>query len=160
MQLVPELAAQAAQASQAAPDMRSSSSWHAARAALPAATMGAAPNVGSNAEVAGVPPANAQQGTQPADAATTQQMQPAAQSPAQDAQASRRAAERAGRPPPAPKPEPQESTVKGFEMEALSNLTPAQKTIGTLLLLALGFALFGAGYVWRRNSARKLKELI
>jgi cobaltochelatase CobN len=122
--------------------------------------MGAAPNVGSNAAGAGAPPVNAQQGAQPAEAATTQQMPPAVQPAAQDAASSRRAAERARRPPPAPKPDPQESAVKGFEMEALSNLTPAQKTIGTLLLLVLGFALFGAGYVWRRNSARKLKELI
>jgi cobaltochelatase CobN len=122
--------------------------------------MGAAPNVGNNPAMAGAPPASAQQDAHAADAATRQQMQPAAQTAAQDAASSRRVAERAKRPPPAPKPDPQESVVKGFEMEALSNLTPAQKTVGTLLLLALGFALFGAGYLWRRNSARKLKELI
>jgi cobaltochelatase CobN len=52
---------------------------------------------------------------------------------------------------PAPaKSEAAPAKVSGFEMQALSNLTPAQKTIGTLGLLALAFALVGIGY-WRRR---------
>ena len=40
--------------------------------------------------------------------------------------------------------------VSGFEMQALSTLTPAEKTIGTLALLALAISLIGIGY-WRRR---------
>ncbi len=41
--------------------------------------------------------------------------------------------------------------VAGFEMKSLSTLTPAQKTIGTLALLALAALLVGLGY-WRRGA--------
>jgi cobaltochelatase CobN len=44
--------------------------------------------------------------------------------------------------------------VSGFEMQSLSAMTPAQKTIGTLALLMLAAALFGFGYV-RRAVRRK-----
>ena len=40
--------------------------------------------------------------------------------------------------------------VAGFEMQSLSTLTPVQKTIGTLALLALAALLVGLGY-WRRG---------
>jgi cobaltochelatase CobN len=48
----------------------------------------------------------------------------------------------------------QAAEVSGFEMQSLSAMSPAQKTIGTLALLALASALVGVGY-WRR-SARKM----
>ena len=41
--------------------------------------------------------------------------------------------------------------VSGFEMQSLSTMTPAQKTIGTLALLAVAVALVGVGY-WRRSA--------
>jgi cobaltochelatase CobN len=44
--------------------------------------------------------------------------------------------------------------VSGFEMQSLSAMTPAQKTIGTLALLMVAAALFGFGYV-RRAVRRK-----
>jgi cobaltochelatase CobN len=48
----------------------------------------------------------------------------------------------------------QTAQVSGFEMQSLSAMTPAQKTIGSLALLALASALVGVGY-WRRG-ARKM----
>ncbi len=44
----------------------------------------------------------------------------------------------------------QAEQVAGFEMQSLSTLTPAQKTIGTLALLAFAAILMGVGY-WRRG---------
>jgi len=44
--------------------------------------------------------------------------------------------------------------VSGFEMQSLSTMTPAQKTIGTLALLAMAVAFVGVGY-WRRSARRK-----
>jgi cobaltochelatase CobN len=41
--------------------------------------------------------------------------------------------------------------VSGFEMQSLSTLTPAQKTIGTLALLLLAIFVAGIGY-WRRGA--------
>jgi cobaltochelatase CobN len=55
------------------------------------------------------------------------------------------------------KTEPADTKVSGFEMQTLSNLTPAQKTVGTLALLALAAGLVGAGYLGRR---KKLKDLL
>lgn len=54
--------------------------------------------------------------------------------------------------PPAPTPaKPAEGQqVSGFEMESIANLTPEQKTIGTLALLLAAAALFGIGYLRRR----------
>ncbi|CAN7347667.1 cobaltochelatase subunit CobN [Pseudoduganella sp. LjRoot289] len=151
MQLVPELAVQAAQAAGAAPAMGASSSWQAARAAVPHA----APQSPPSQQLA------ASQAPQPAQADAGQAV------PAPAPLASPPAASPAkARPAPAPVPAPEakappaDSLVKGFEMEALQNLTPVQKTIGTLVMLALAFGLFGAGYLLRRASSRKLKELI
>lgn len=45
----------------------------------------------------------------------------------------------------------QATQVSGFEMQSLSAMTPAQKTIGALALLALASALVGFGY-WRRGA--------
>ena len=45
-------------------------------------------------------------------------------------------------------------------MQTLSNLTPVQKTVGTLVLLALAAALVGVGYVSRRNKLRQLKGFV
>jgi cobaltochelatase CobN len=45
--------------------------------------------------------------------------------------------------------EPQQ--VAGFEMQSISTLTPAQKTIGTLALLVLAALLMGIGY-WRKSA--------
>lgn len=44
--------------------------------------------------------------------------------------------------------------VSGLEMVTLQTLTPAQKTIGTLVLLALAAVLMGLGY-WRRSVRRR-----
>ncbi|NRR29495.1 cobaltochelatase subunit CobN [Oxalobacteraceae bacterium] len=126
----------------------------------------AAPNMGSNpASMAGAPmayrpPAGApaaQTGAQPpaqAQAQAEAQAQPPAQTP--PAQAARpKAAQPA--PAPAPKAEAADAKVSGFEMQTLANLTPAEKTIGTLALLALASGLMGVGYVARRNKLRQLK---
>lgn len=63
-------------------------------------------------------------------------------------------------PPPKPNAEKPDAKVSGFEMQTLSNLTPVQKTVGSLALLALAAALVGAGYVARRNKLRKLKDFL
>lgn len=65
------------------------------------------------------------------------------------------------RPPPRPAPitaPPQPEAVpkadhdiRGFEMETVSQITPAQKTIGALVLLACAAAVVGGGYLWRRR---------
>ena len=55
------------------------------------------------------------------------------------------------------KPEAADVKVHGFEMQTLANLTPVQKTVGTLALMALAAALIGAGYVGRRNKLSQLK---
>lgn len=61
---------------------------------------------------------------------------------------------------PAPaKSEPAEAKVSGLEMQTLANLTPAQKTVGTLALLALAAGLVGAGYIGRRKKLAKLKGM-
>ncbi len=52
---------------------------------------------------------------------------------------------------PAPVPADQATPVSGFEMQAVSTMTPAQKTIGALGLLLLAALLFGFGY-WRRGG--------
>ena len=44
--------------------------------------------------------------------------------------------------------------VSGFEMQSFSGMTPVERTIGTLALLAVAIALFGAGY-WHRAARRK-----
>lgn len=64
------------------------------------------------------------------------------------------------KPAPQTKPEAADAKVNGFEMETLTNLTPVQKTVGTLVLLALAAALVGVGYVTRRNKLRKLKDFV
>ncbi|OGB26851.1 MAG: hypothetical protein A3I66_22140 [Burkholderiales bacterium RIFCSPLOWO2_02_FULL_57_36] len=58
--------------------------------------------------------------------------------------------------PSAPANKAPEGQVSGFEMQTLTNLTPDQKTIGTLLLLALAIGLMGIGY-WRRSSAKAVR---
>jgi cobaltochelatase CobN len=45
-------------------------------------------------------------------------------------------------------------------MQSLSNLTTVQKTVGTLVLLALAVALVGIGYLARRNKLRQLKGFV
>jgi cobaltochelatase CobN len=52
-------------------------------------------------------------------------------------------------PPAKNNKEPQQ--VAGFEMQSISTLTPAQKTIGTLALLVLAALLMGIGY-WRKSA--------
>jgi cobaltochelatase CobN len=61
---------------------------------------------------------------------------------------------------PAAKADAPDAKVSGFEMQTLANLTPVQKTIGTLALLALAVALVGVGYVGRRSKLRKLKGIL
>lgn len=63
-------------------------------------------------------------------------------------------------PAPQAKPDAADAKVNGFEMQTLANLTPVQKTVGTLALLALAAALIGVGYVGRRNKLSKLKEYL
>ncbi len=63
-------------------------------------------------------------------------------------------------PAPQAKPEMADAKVNGFEMQTLANLTPVQKTVGTLALMALAAALVGAGYVGRRKKLSKLKEYL
>jgi cobaltochelatase CobN len=51
---------------------------------------------------------------------------------------------------PAPAPE---GKVAGFEMETVVKaMTPVQKTVGALVVLALAVAVIGGGYVWRRRA--------
>jgi cobaltochelatase CobN len=74
--------------------------------------------------------------------------------PQPDPGAAKPAAAKAKPPAPAPAPAPAKDApaakVSGFEMETLNELTPAEKTIGTLVLLALAAGLVGMGY-WRRR---------
>jgi cobaltochelatase CobN len=86
------------------------------------------------------PPAKAR----PADRAPTK---PAAQ-PAKAAPADAKAGAKA------------EAKVSGFEMQTLTNLTPAQKTVGTLAMLALAAGLVGAGYIGRRKKLNRLNGLL
>jgi cobaltochelatase CobN len=46
--------------------------------------------------------------------------------------------------------------VSGFQMEEIAQMTPVQKTIGSLVLLALAAGAIGAGYLWRRRGIRAL----
>jgi cobaltochelatase CobN len=64
------------------------------------------------------------------------------------------------KPAPPPKPEAADAKVSGFEMQTLTKLTPVQKTVGTLALLALAAALVGVGYVSRRKKLRQLKDFL
>jgi cobaltochelatase CobN len=63
-------------------------------------------------------------------------------------------------PAPEAKVEARDAKVSGFEMQTLANLTPVQKTVGTLALLALAAGLVGVGYVSRRNKLRQLKDFL
>jgi cobaltochelatase CobN len=56
-------------------------------------------------------------------------------------------AAKAAEPAPAP-----EGEVSGFEMESVKAMTPVQKTVGTLVVLALAIAVVGGGYAWRRRA--------
>jgi cobaltochelatase CobN len=56
-------------------------------------------------------------------------------------------AAKAAEPAPAP-----EGKVSGFEMESVKAMTPVQKTVGTLVVLALAIAVVGGGYAWRRRA--------
>jgi cobaltochelatase CobN len=135
------------------------------------------PNVGSNpAIVRGAAQAGRAGGAapsaQPAQAAPSQQATDAAmQNAVTELQALQAKAQEL--PPQAPhaKPKPAEQAppvkadvkdakVDGFEMQTLANLTPVQKTVGTLALLALAAGLVGVGYVSRRNKLNKLKAYL
>jgi cobaltochelatase CobN len=134
------------------------------------------PNVGSNAAIVRgaaavsrpggaapsaqqAPPAPSQQATDAAmqNAITelqalqnkAQELQPP---PAQPPSAKAKPAE----PAPQAKTDAQDAKVSGFEMQTLANLTPVQKTVGTLALLALAAALVGVGYVSRRSKLRQV----
>jgi len=53
---------------------------------------------------------------------------------------------------PARAPEPAAAgKVSGFEMESVKSMTPVQKTVGALVVLALAVIVIGGGYVWRRR---------
>jgi len=56
--------------------------------------------------------------------------------------------------------EPADAKVSGFEMQTLANLSPAQKTVGSLALLALAAGLVGAGYIGRRKKLKKLNGML
>ncbi|SHM39164.1 cobaltochelatase CobN subunit [Duganella sacchari] len=123
------------------------------------------PNVGSNMAIA----RGAAAAARPGGAAPSPQV--AMQNAAADLQALQAKAEAQqpapsppakARPAPQPKPTPEaaDAKVSGFEMQTLTNLTPVQKTVGTLVLLALAAALVGVGYVSRRNKLRKLKGFL
>ena len=45
-------------------------------------------------------------------------------------------------------------------MQTLADLSPAQKTVGTLALLALSAGLVGAGYIGRRKKLANLKDML
>jgi cobaltochelatase CobN len=123
------------------------------------------PNVGSNAAIArGAAAAARPGGAAPSPQAAAQNA--AADLQALQAKAEAEAAQPPAKPSPAPakpqpapqaKPQAVDAKISGFEMETLANLTPVQKTVGTLALLALAAALVGAGYISRRNKLRKLK---
>jgi cobaltochelatase CobN len=121
------------------------------------------PNVGSNAAIArGAAAAARPGGAAPSPQAAAQnaaaELQ-VLQAKAEAEQAPPKPATAQSKPQPAPpvKLEKADAKVAGFEMETLANLTPVQKTVGTLALLALAAALIGVGYISRRNKLRKLK---
>ncbi|MHA4867115.1 cobaltochelatase subunit CobN [Duganella sp. PWIR1] len=124
------------------------------------------PNVGSNAAVVrGAATAARAGGAAPSPQAAMQNA--AAELQALQAKAEAQPAHAAAAAPPSPKQSPKPAAkpegadkVSGFEMQTLSNLTPVQKTVGSLALLALAAALVGVGYVGRRNKLRKLKGFI
>jgi cobaltochelatase CobN len=120
------------------------------------------PNVGTNAAIVrgavaasrvggGAPNQHAEQ-----DAAAELQ---ALQAKTQEAQPVR-VKEKPAAPAPKTGSDLQDAKVSGFEMQTLANLTPVQKTIGTLVLMALAIILISVGYVSRRNKLRKLKEFV
>jgi cobaltochelatase CobN len=128
------------------------------------------PNVGSNAAVVrGAATAARAGGAAPSPQAAMQNA--AAELQALQAKAEAQPAPAAAATPPAPKQSPKPAPkpvakpegadkVSGFEMQTLSNLTPVQKTVGSLALLTLAAALVGVGYVGRRNKLRKLKGFL
>jgi cobaltochelatase CobN len=138
------------------------------------------PNVGSNAAIvrgaaAASRPGGAAPSAQPAPPAPSQQATDAAmQNAITELQALQNKAQELQPPPaqppsakakpaePAPqaKTDAQDAKVSGFEMQTLANLTPVQKTVGTLALLALAAALVGVGYVSRRSKLRQLKGFL
>jgi cobaltochelatase CobN len=137
------------------------------------------PNVGSNPSIArGAALASRAGGAAPsaqplpAPAATQQQADAAMQAAAEELQVLQaksqelpphvrsKAAEPAPKAKAEPKPEANDAKVSGFEMQTLANLTPVQKTIGSLVLLALAAGLVGVGYVSRRNKLNKLKDYL
>jgi cobaltochelatase CobN len=77
----------------------------------------------------------------------------AGEQPQSDPRAAKPAAAKAKPAAPAPAKDVPTAKVSGFEMETLNKLTPAEKTIGTLVLLALATGLMGAGY-WRRSCKK------
>jgi cobaltochelatase CobN len=90
-------------------------------------------------------------GNPPAMASAAPAAPPPAVQQAQETRASQPAAKSKMPPPPPPaKSAAAPAQVSGFEMETLGKLTPAQKTIGTLALLALAAGLIGLGF-WRRR---------
>jgi cobaltochelatase CobN len=123
-----------------------------------------APNVGSNASIV----KGAVQAARVGGAAPSPQA--AMQNAAAELQALQEKAETQHPPSPPPqarakpapqvKPEAADTKVSGFEMQSLSNLTTVQKTVGTLVLLALAAALVGIGYLARRNKLRQLKGFV
>jgi cobaltochelatase CobN len=136
-----------------------------------------APNVGTNAAIAhgavagsrvggGAPNQQAAQAAARNAVAELQALQAKAQETARDpqpaaAQPPSQAKAKAKPAEPAPQVKADaDAKVSGFEMQTLTNLTPVQKTVGTLALLALAAALIGAGYIGRRNKLRKLKEYL
>jgi cobaltochelatase CobN len=124
------------------------------------------PNVGSNAAVVrGAATAARAGGAAPSPQAAMQNA--AAELQALQAKAEAQPAHAAAAAPASPKQSPKPvakpegaDKVSGFEMQTLSNLTPVQKTVGSLALLALAAALVGVGYVGRRNKLRKLKGFL
>lgn len=134
------------------------------------------PNVGTNAAIAhgavvasrvggGAPNQQAAQAAAQNAVAELQALQAKAQEAARDpqpaaAQPPSQAKAKPAEPAPKAKADAADPKVSGFEMETLANLTPVQKTVGTLALLALAAALVGAGYIGRRNKLRKLKDYL
>jgi cobaltochelatase CobN len=124
------------------------------------------PNVGTNAAIVrgavaasrvggGAPNQHAAQAAAQDAAAELQ----ALQAKTQEAQPVR-VKEKPAAPAPKTSSDLQDAKVSGFEMQTLANLTPVQKTIGTLVLMALATILIGVGYISRRNKLRKLKEFV
>jgi cobaltochelatase CobN len=127
-----------------------------------------APNVGTNAAIAhgavasraGAAAPNPQ-AAQAVAQNTVAELQ-ALQAKAQEAQPQSLppAKSKPAEPAPKAKTEAADAKVNGFEMQTLTNLTPVQKTVGTLALLALAAGLVGIGYISRRNKLRKLKGFL